>query len=997
MKKTFSSSPLKPFVAGLIVFLFLLTTGAIGAPPALSAPPRTLGFVGNMSPAGGSTTTLTIPASFNVSVEVWKSGVTNASGQGAGITCTLHWGTVGYFGGTWSNVTDTAMTYIADVLNNDKYQATITPGVGLYEFTANCTDTTDNSTTWVGGANGKLIIHSTGSAGCNTAAQGDNNVFWTGLLHDSFSTTYRNPTGAVPTTQGTITLKFRTCMNDLNQQPRIRVYSLANASEVITPGNANSLLSFSSHATDATAADVTFWTLTLTAPNTVDVYYYVFQAVDGTNTAYYFSQLSGSYGGGNTNPGGIGQAGATQTTAYDNSYQLTIYDSAFTTPSWMQRGVIYHIFPERFRDGNSSNNPAANRFFYGVNSSIVRSNQSNWNFTICDPRNVVSPTCNNHYSDNFYGGDLQGITDKINQGFFDNLGVSVIYINPIFSSSSNHKYDTRDYLTIDPDFGTLTDFQTMTAAAHAHGIKIMLDGVFNHTSSDSIYFDRYNQYTNTGACESTSAADRGWYFFTNVAAGTGTCVGSAGANSATYTAWAGYDSLPKLNAPTAAVEALIWNNGNSSVAQYWLNQGADGWRFDVGGEVDGGTPGNGYWRGFRSTVKAGGAYPNSLMLGEEWGNASAWLLGNEWDSVMNYRFRSAMLSWLYTGCVANSNGCNGAGTLFQENDMNTSSSSGAISYISPSQFNTRLRTIQENYPPAAFKAMMNLADSHDTSRVLYLLKRGNNDNASAASQRLKEWWLMAFSYPGAPTLYYGDEVGLTADDVYDGSLLQDDPYNRAPYPWPDASGSSYATDTTNLLPFERQMASMRWSYRALQDGDVQHGIVIDDANKLYGYARTGTFSGQTQTALIVLNRDSSSHNVTLTGLNATPYSLANGTVMVDAVNGGTTTVAGGQLTVTVNPTWGVVLLEQSKADTPSAPTIATVTASQNDANVTWTPIVTDTNGLRELATLYKIYRSATAPFTPNDSTNLRGSVTPVAFGASADLLNYIDSSTGGTN
>jgi glycosidase len=188
----------------------------------------------------------------------------------------------------------------------------------------------------------------------------------------------------------------------------------------------------------------------------------------------------------------------------------------------MQRGVIYQIFPDRFRDGDAANNPAAGRFSYDQpGGTITRSNQIDWNSAVCDPR-LAATACTGKYGDNFYGGDLAGITEKINQDYFDNLGVSVLYLNPIFRAPSNHKYDTADYLTIDPDFGTLADFQALTAAAHAHGIKVMLDGVFNHTSSDSTYFDRYGRFDaagnlndpdggtfdGSGACEAVASAFR---------------------------------------------------------------------------------------------------------------------------------------------------------------------------------------------------------------------------------------------------------------------------------------------------------------------------------------------------------------------------------------------------------------------------------------------------------------------------------------------------------
>ncbi len=727
------------------------------------------------------------------------------------------------------------------------------------------------------------------------------------------------------------------------------------------------------------------------------ILYYTFRATDGTATAYYRDDDPKFYGG------GYGAVEADQTTAYNNSYQLTVYDPAYAVPEWMQRGVIYQIFPDRFRDGNAANNPAAGRFSYDqAGGTITRSNQINWNSTVCDPR-LAATACTGKYGDNFYGGDLAGITEKINQGYFDTLGISVLYLNPIFRAPSNHKYDTADYMTIDPDFGTLADFQALTAAAHAHGMQVMLDGVFNHTSSDSTYFDRYSRYDsagnltsgtvgtddNSGACEAGASPYYSWFYFPATGnagkdgATTVYCANGVSDAGQTYEAWYGYSSLPKLQANSTAVRNLIWNNGLNSVGPYWVSQGADAWRFDVGADVDPGLtndPANDYWEGFRTAVRNAGVTGQSdvVMLGEEWGDASPWLLGNEWDSVMNYRFRSALLSWLFTSCTGN--GCTG-GTLFAENDSNTGSSSGAISYVSPSQFNARLRSIQEDYPPQAFNAMMNLEGSHDTNRVRYLLKKINLDSDAAALQRLKEWWLFSFTYAGAPTLYYGDEIGLSHDGVWDGSTWQDDPYNRAPYPWPDATGSSYSP-VTDTLQFARKMSSIRWSYRALQDGAVQHGLIISDSEKVYGFART---TG-TQTALIALNRDSAAHSVKFSDLNAAPYNLADGTVLYDAIEGNTYTVGGGAVTVPVNATWGVVLLEQTKIDEPQAVTNLGVTTSGADNVLSWRPVFTDTNTDREVV-LYQIYRGITTTFTPATGT-LIATVAPANFGTASGIETY---------
>jgi hypothetical protein len=239
---------------------------------------------------------------------------------------------------------------------------------------------------------------------------------------------------------------------------------------------------------------------------------------------------------------------------------------------------------------------------------------------------------------------------------------------------------------------------------------------------------------------------------------------------------------------------------------------------------------------------------------------------------------------------------------------------------------------------------------------------------------MKELWLFAFTYAGAPTLYYGDEVGLNQDGVFSGGKYEDDPYNRAPYPWSDTPGDF--TADVDLQNFMRKMSSIRHSYPALQDGDVQHGLVIDDVNKLYGFARTNG----SQTALVALNRDSSPHAVTFNGLNAAPYNLPDGTVLLDVIEGNTYTVSGGGLTVpAVNPTWGVVLLEQDKIDTPAAP--GSVTAKAKNSGyvlVEWKLVNQDAGGQPETPTAYSVQRNG-SPI---------GGLTPASYTTPGGKMSY---------
>ncbi|GAB4157982.1 MAG: hypothetical protein Fur0021_27410 [Candidatus Promineifilaceae bacterium] len=887
----------------LLIVLALLFI-AVTVQPSFAA----LGWVGNMWPTGGSFNTVNVGDPFDVYIQVWKGGVTDGPGQGANIVCTLHWGQVENWGDPWTNVTDTPMVYHTDIGNNDEYRGTLTPGPGMYEYTANCTDTTDGQTTWQQNGNGHLTVVSSGGHDCN--------ILWNDVLHDTFNADYRSTVG--PTTPGdVITLRLRVAQDDLTSA-RVRVWDdRLNAEtyyDMVWDGGFDD---------DPLTYD--WWVTDVPVGGSPTILYYFFELNDNgdgmcapADQDFYVDDDPKFYGGG---------YGA-MLDAYNDSrsYQITVYDPNFTVPAWMQQAIVYQIFPDRFRDGDAGNNNGIGEFSYNSpTGTIYRSGldpDQAWNTAVCDPRQLGTD-CTAKYGDNFYGGDLQGILDKLNEGYFTDLGVTVLYLNPIFEAPSNHKYDTANYQVIDDNFGDLATFQALAAAAEAQGIYLLLDGVFNHTSSDSSYFDRYSRYDvngnltspngpgvndGSGACESVNSPYRSWFYFPDIGnPGTDNGVPVLCDGGLTYEAWFGYSSLPKLQANSPAVRDLIWANDLQSVAPYWTSQGAAGWRFDVGNEIDPGLthdPNNDYWEGFRAAVRDSGVTgrDDTLMLGEVWEDASALLLGNEWDSVMNYRFRSAMLSWLFTGCSGNGCASDGNGQYFMDNDSNPGSSSGEIRYISPSQFNARLLSIWEDYPPMAWKAMMNLDGSHDTNRMRFLLKKVNNDNDSAAIQRMKEWWLFAFTYAGAPTIYYGDEIGLSHDGVWDGMRWEDDPYNRAPYPWSDTPGD-YIGDT-NLLGFVQNLAAIRNANPVLQDGDVQHGLVIDDANQLYGFGRTNG----SDVALIALNRSGAAHDVTFSGLNDAPYNLADGVELVDVLNGGVYTVVGGQATVPVNPTWGVILL-----------------------------------------------------------------------------------------
>lgn len=747
-------------------------------------------------------------------------------------------------------------------------------------------------------------------------------ICWNDLGHDSRDTLYRVPAGPV-TTNTPITLRFRTASNDV-QNVQLRLYNDRTDSQTLT--NMTPIYDDGTHQ---------WWQATVPASPDPTLYWYRFIVTDGTATTYY--EDNDLYDGG---------WGETNATSNDRSWQLTVYDPTFQTPDWVKNAVIYQIFIDRFRDGDGSNNTPAGSFFYGNNDTIVRSTGTDWHTPVCDPRDAGG-ICPNAYSQNFYGGDLQGIIDQLN--YLQSLGVTALYLNPIFESPSNHKYDTTDFLTIDDNFGDLALFQTLSAEADARGIRLILDGVFNHSSSDSLYFDRYSNYpAPAGGCEDTASPYRDWYYFQPAAIpGTGPCDGDTD-----YTSWFGYDSLPKLNADNSDVRDFVWQNGLASVGPYWM-QWADGWRLDVAGDVDPGTtndPTNDYWEGFRTAILS--ANPEAYIVGEEWGNASAWSLGSEWDATMNYQYSSAMLRFWRD-------------EPFTDNDHNTASSAGTLDPITPSQLDGLLQNWQERYPPEAYYAMMNLFGSHDTNRPYFLLDHNADLNDpslyqnpaydwSDSANRFRGALILQMTLPGAPTIYYGDEVGLVGPLAYDGSTWQDDPYNRIPYPWLDETGTPFYTHLQTLPSQEalrdyyRLLTGARNSHAALRTGSFDT-LLVDDASNIYAYGRL--MSDYSDAAVIIVNRGATVLDAVVT-VDVAGY-LPAGAQFEDTLNGNApyTVNASGELIVTVPAMSGSLLvLSAPMASAPSAVTDLAVTDERSgELDLGWSAATG--------ADSYDIYRS----------------------------------------
>ena len=430
------------------------------------------------------------------------------------------------------------------------------------------------------------------------------------------------------------------------------------------------------------------------------------------------------------------------------------------TPDWVQDAVFYQIFPDRFaRSAKSPNNGLP---------------FESWD---------SPPT-----TFGFKGGDLYGVAERLD--YLKDLGITALYLNPIFASASNHRYHTFDYYNVDPLLGGNEAFKHLLDKAHKKGIRILLDGVFNHASrgfwqfhhvlenghgspyKDWFYFDedRLNGKKNWGAYPTQQEQE---------------LLGREGSQTAIgYRAWWNLPALPKLNTDTPAVREFLFD-----VAEHWIKFGADGWRLDVAAEIDD----DSFWREFRRRVRA--VNPEAYIVGEIWHESQRWLQGDQFDAVMNYLVTAAVISFT-AGERINMEVLNHAGGL-----------NGRINpHIGAIGFANEIDRLLSLYKPEINQAQLNLLDSHDMPRFL-TIANGNKDS-------LKLAWFFMFTYPGAPCIYYGDEIGL------DGGH---DPDCRKSFPWDESKWD------TNLLSYAKEIIALRKKNPALRRGDYRrlwsdHGV-----------------------------------------------------------------------------------------------------------------------------------------------------------------------------
>lgn len=460
-----------------------------------------------------------------------------------------------------------------------------------------------------------------------------------------------------------------------------------------------------------------------------------------------------------------------------DSWQVSCIPADFTTPDWAKGAVIYQIFPDRFRKAGTCD-------LTGKLKPYVL--HEAW-----DEEVFWQPTAEGLVLNNdFYGGNFQGITEKMD--YIASLGTTILYLNPISKSFSSHRYDTGDYKTPDPMLGTEADFTQMCEAAHARGIRVVLDGVYSHTGSNSLYFDKERTFGGNGAYCTRQSPYYSWYTFHSY--------------PDSYESWWNFDTLPTVKKMDPGfVEYII--TGEDSVVAHWLRLGADGLRLDVVDELP-----NEFVFLLKKRIRE--IKPDALLIGEVWEDASnklaydvrrRYFVDGVLDSVMNYPFRTAIIRFLRGS---------DDGTAFRQTIL----------------------SIMENYPRQVLACSMNLLGTHDTPRILSaMIAEGDgsrevlarwkltSDQMQLAKERLLIATVLQFTLPGSPSIYYGDEAGMEGGK---------DPFNRRTYPW--------GKEDPALLAHHRHLGQLRKQFEALRLGELEFthagGGRLGFARKLNGTA-----------------------------------------------------------------------------------------------------------------------------------------------------------------
>lgn len=466
-----------------------------------------------------------------------------------------------------------------------------------------------------------------------------------------------------------------------------------------------------------------------------------------------------------------------------SGFQITVFAPDEVIPDWIQGGFIYHIFVDRFRRS------AELRLRPGA---VFRSDWGGCPSFLPDENGIV-------LNNDFFGGDLYGIIDKL--PYLDELGVTCIYLSPIFEAASNHKYDTGDYMKIDAAFGGDDAFVQLCREADARGIKIILDGVFNHVGSDSRYFNRYGTYDTLGAYQSEQSPYRDWFNFRD---------------DGTYEAWWDIELLPSMNKSNAGYRDYIC--GEDGVIAHWTKKGVAGWRLDVVDELP-----DMFLDPLCTAIKRENS--SALIVGEVWEDASykiaydvrrRYFLGRQLDSVTNYPLKDALIA-----CVKDGNVIRLAETV---------------------------ATLYRNYPKNVLNSLMNVVGTHDTMRILTDLSgvdlpdgkaamsgfRLSSEEREIAKKRLRLASMLQFTLPGVPCVFYGDEAGV------EGGA---DPFNRQCYPW--------GNEDQELIGWYKALSRLRKSYSCFKNGDYK---LVEARSGLFAFTR-GEGNGRVLIAVNISDQD----------------------------------------------------------------------------------------------------------------------------------------------
>lgn len=461
-------------------------------------------------------------------------------------------------------------------------------------------------------------------------------------------------------------------------------------------------------------------------------------------------------------------------------WQLTVFDRTYDPPEWLKGGMIYQIMVDRFFDGGAR-----------LKTKTDVEYRDDWGAT---PR--YRPDANGKILNNdFFGGNLRGIIKKL--GYIKSLGVTCLYLSPIFEAHSNHKYDTGNYRVVDSDFGTADDLRELIKKADKKGIKLMLDGVFSHTGDDSIYFNKYGRYDSVGAYQSVHSPYYTWYTFKDY--------------PDSYNCWWNIDILPETREDDAGFCEYVC--GEDGIIRYWTDFGIGGWRFDVADEL----PDKFLDRAVRAAKKRN---PQALMLGEVWEDASnkvsygkrrRYLQGGQLDSVTNYPFKEDILNFVRSG------------------DAN--------------RLNNTVNVLINNYPKFVLDNVMNMLDTHDTARLLSVL--GDSGDTSSRDKRadakvqnldeairlLKMATVLQFTLMGVPCVYYGDEAGLEGFE---------DPFNRRCIKWDERN--------RELTRWYKKLGAMRTGERNILADGTYRKLVCTDG--VYAFTR----SNEVEKLTVIANR-----------------------------------------------------------------------------------------------------------------------------------------------